>query len=75
MRKRSLTIAGHRTSVALEPEFWDLLDTMAKERGVSAATLIEQIDEGRNGPNLSSTLRVAVLAWLQTRTGSSALQE
>jgi predicted DNA-binding ribbon-helix-helix protein len=72
VQKRSLTIAGHRTSVALEPEFWILLDEMAAGRGISAPSLIAEIDEARSGPNLSSALRVAVLRWLETRTGSPA---
>jgi predicted DNA-binding ribbon-helix-helix protein len=72
VRKRSLTIAGHRTSVALEPEFWVKLDDMAAERGVTTAALIAEIDEGREGPNLSSALRVAVLQWLEARTASRA---
>lgn len=61
MRKRSLTIAGHRTSIALEPEFWDGLEQLAASRGVKLTTLIETIDRDRDGPNLSSALRVAVL--------------
>ncbi len=61
MRKRSLTIAGHRTSIALEPEFWDGLEALAARRGVRLTILIETIDRDRQGPNLSSALRVAVL--------------
>jgi predicted DNA-binding ribbon-helix-helix protein len=61
MRKRSLTIAGHRTSIALEPEFWDGLEALAERRGVRLTVLIEEIDRTREGPNLSSALRVAVL--------------
>lgn len=61
MKKRSLTIAGHRTSIALEPEFWDGLEALASRRGVRLTTLIEGIDAEREGPNLSSALRVAVL--------------
>ena len=72
MRKRSLTIAGHRTSVALEPEFWTKLDAMASERGLTTAVLIAEIDQGRSGPNLSSALRVAVLDWLEARTAPPA---
>lgn len=67
MEKRSLTIAGHRTSIALEPEFWAGLETMAAARGLALATLIREIDEGRGEPNLSSAVRVAVLAWYRDR--------
>ncbi|HWA19034.1 MAG TPA: ribbon-helix-helix domain-containing protein [Devosia sp.] len=61
MKKRSLTIAGHRTSIALEPEFWDGLERLAERRGVKLVALIEAIDRDRDGPNLSSALRIAVL--------------
>jgi predicted DNA-binding ribbon-helix-helix protein len=67
MRKRSLTIAGHRTSIALEPEFWDGLETLAARRGVRLVALIEDIDSIRQTPNLSSALRVAVLRDVQDR--------
>jgi len=61
LHKRSLTIAGHRTSIALEPEFWDGLEALATRRHLRLATLIEEIDRTRDGPNLSSALRLAVL--------------
>ena len=66
-RKRSLSIAGHRTSIALEPEFWVGLETMAADKGLPLAALIREIDEGRVSPNLSSAVRVAVLAWYRDR--------
>lgn len=61
MHKRSLTIAGHRTSIALEPEFWQALETLATHRAMRLTELIEDIDRTRETPNLSSALRVAVL--------------
>ena len=67
MQKRSLTIAGHRTSIALEPEFWDGLEELAERRGMRLVVLIEEIDSSRQTPNLSSALRVAVLRDVQTR--------
>jgi predicted DNA-binding ribbon-helix-helix protein len=67
MRKRSLTIAGHQTSIALEPEFWDGLEALAARRGLRVAELIEEIDRTRSGPNLSSALRVVVLRDVQDR--------
>lgn len=67
MLKRSLTIAGHRTSIALEPEFWDGLEALAARRGLRLTTLIEEIDATRETPNLSSALRVAVLRDVQDR--------
>ncbi len=58
--KRSVTIAGHRTSVSLEQAYWDTLQAEAARRGVSLAALIAAIDEARTG-NLSGALRVFVL--------------
>ena len=72
MLKRSLTLAGHRTSLALEPEFWNALEEMAAERGLAPAALIASIDAGRDGGNLSSAVRIAVLAWAR---GASARDE
>jgi predicted DNA-binding ribbon-helix-helix protein len=66
--KRSLTIAGHRTSIALEPEFWSALEELALERGLTLPHLVREIDQTRDGPNLSSALRVAVLnRWRPTQ--------
>ncbi len=59
-RKRSIVIAGHATSVSLEPEFWEALKEIAQRRGTSVPRLIEDIDAGREG-NLSSAIRVFVL--------------
>ena len=61
MQKRSLSIAGHRTSIALEPEFWAGLEALADARALPLTALIREIDETRDGPNLSSSLRIAVL--------------
>ena len=69
MQKRSLTLAGHRTSLALEPEFWDALEAMATSRGIGLASLIATIDEAREGDNLSSAVRVAVLEWARATRG------
>jgi predicted DNA-binding ribbon-helix-helix protein len=61
LHKRSVTIAGHRTSLSLEPEFWTALRHQAKSRGWSLARLIGEIDHGRAGRNLSSAVRVFLL--------------
>ena len=61
MKKRSFSIAGHRTSVALEEEFWAALLAEARKEGLSLAALIARIDAGRTKGNLASTLRVHVL--------------
>lgn len=59
--KRSLTIAGHRTSLSLEVEFWDALNAIAKAEEKSLATLVGEIDQNRGGRNLSSAVRVWLL--------------
>lgn len=58
--KRSVLIAGHRTSVSLEPEFWEALKRIAVATGRSINGLITEIDRDRM-TNLSSALRVYVL--------------
>ena len=62
LKKRSVLLAGHATSVALEPEFWAVLDEMAAGRGLSLAALIVSIDRGRGKRPLASACRVAALA-------------
>jgi predicted DNA-binding ribbon-helix-helix protein len=59
--KRSLTIAGHRTSLSLEPEFWEALRRAAVARGVSSSALVAEIDQTRGSRNLSSAVRVWLL--------------
>ncbi len=59
--KRSLTIAGHRTSLSLEPEFWDALTKVAATRNISVASLVSEIDGSRGDRNLSSAVRVWLL--------------
>lgn len=63
MDKRSFSIAGHRTSLALEPEFWAALREIAQARGISMAALIGEIDTNRTTDNLSSATRLYALAW------------
>ncbi|QDZ13237.1 ribbon-helix-helix domain-containing protein [Devosia ginsengisoli] len=70
MDKRSLSISGHRTSIALEPEFWAALDAMAAEKSQTMASLIRDIDEVRQTANLSSAVRLAVLAWYQDKAAT-----
>jgi predicted DNA-binding ribbon-helix-helix protein len=59
--KRSLVIAGHRTSISLEDAFWRRLRRIAAERGLSLNRLAAMIDASRAGANLSSAIRVFVL--------------
>ena len=60
LQKRSVTIAGHRTSLSLEGAFWSALKSEAKAQGMPVKALIETIDRGRSG-NLSSAVRVYLL--------------
>jgi len=70
-KKRSVLIAGHQTSISLEPMFWSALDAAAKERGCPVNALVAEIDAARldasHPPNLTSAIR----QWLfERRSGS-----
>jgi predicted DNA-binding ribbon-helix-helix protein len=67
LRKRSLSLAGHTTSLALEPQFWTVLAGMAAERGRSLTGVIAEIDAARGPEPLASACRVAALAWAGRR--------
>jgi len=62
VQKHSVTIRGHRTSLSLEPVFWQALKDDAAEQGIALAKLIADLDDARiarrDGLNLSSTIRV-----------------
>ena len=66
--KRSITIAGHRTSLSLEPEFWQAIKQLAEDKKLSLAQLISEIDSTRGTRNLSSACRVYVLKQLLNRS-------
>ena len=59
--KRSVTIAGHPTSVSLEEPFWDALKEIARERNLPVSAIVEEIDRQRQSGGLSSAMRVYVL--------------
>jgi predicted DNA-binding ribbon-helix-helix protein len=70
-RKRSVLIAGHQTSISLEPMFWNALELAARDRGCPVNALVAEIDaqrlEARQPPNLTSAIR----QWLfEQRSGS-----
>ncbi len=66
VRKRSVTIRGHRTSFSLEQPFFEELATIAGARGQTLATLVAEIDAARpREANLSSALRIFVLDWVR----------
>ena len=63
LQKKSVTLSGHETSVALEPEFWAALQGMADDQGQSLAQLIQGLDDRRHDRALASACRVAALTW------------
>lgn len=65
LKKRSFSLAGHRTSVALEPEFWAVIDDAAMAQGKALAALVAQIDASRGARPLASALRLYALALKQ----------
>jgi predicted DNA-binding ribbon-helix-helix protein len=62
LKKRSFSLTGHRTSVALEEEFWAVIDTNATRENKSLAALVAQIDASRGERPLASALRLYALA-------------
>ncbi|MGJ8535053.1 MAG: ribbon-helix-helix domain-containing protein [Alphaproteobacteria bacterium] len=78
MKKHSISIEGHRTSISLEDAFWNGLQHIARQRDVSLQSLIREIDEARTAgltdlpsENLSSAIRVMVLRYYQQESGSA----
>jgi len=62
MKKTSVSLSGHQTSISLEPEFFDALKQLANAQGLSIASIIQQIDaERKPGSNLSSEIRIWIL--------------
>lgn len=72
MIKRSVSIAGHATSISLEEPFWAELKLLAGRHGMSLASLVAEIDGRRGRTNLSSALRVHVLESLRARLAEGA---
>ena len=73
--KRSVMIAGHATSISLEPAFWNALKQAAEAEGLPLSALVARIDADRvqvpSPPNLASAIRV----WLFERAGQSTSRE
>ncbi|MEQ7154475.1 ribbon-helix-helix domain-containing protein [Brevundimonas aurifodinae] len=61
LKKRSVVLAGHATSVALEPEFWAVLDRVAADRDLSQAGLLAWVDQTRGRRSLASACRLLAL--------------
>jgi predicted DNA-binding ribbon-helix-helix protein len=70
--KRSIVIAGHKTSVSLEDAFWQALKNIAASRDMTLSDLVATIDTGRPHGNLSSAIRLFVLSHYQARTDGHA---
>jgi predicted DNA-binding ribbon-helix-helix protein len=68
--KRSIVIAGHKTSVSLEDQFWNSLKEIAGERNMTLAELVRAIDADRQHANLSSAIRLFVLSVYRDQVAS-----
>ena len=66
--KRSIVVAGHKTSVSLEREFWTAMREIADLRQTTLSELVGEIDNNRDGGNLSSAIRLFVLDHFRART-------
>ncbi len=75
VQKHSLVIAGHRTSISLETAFWDALRDLARERDISIAALVAEIDGARGAANLSSALRVRLLQDYQEKVSQEKVSQ
>jgi predicted DNA-binding ribbon-helix-helix protein len=73
--KRSIVIAGHKTSVSLEDAFWKGLKEIAAARNVTLSDLVATIDGGRRQGNLSSAIRLFVLDYYRSQCGDHARSE
>ncbi|HEX2216417.1 MAG TPA: ribbon-helix-helix domain-containing protein [Xanthobacteraceae bacterium] len=71
--KRSIVIAGHKTSVSLEDAFWAGLKEIATARGMTLSELVASIDTGRQHGNLSSAIRLFVLDHYRSRCGEAGI--
>lgn len=67
LKKRSFSLSRHRTSVALEDEFWTVLDAQAREAGQSLTAYVAAIDRERGSRPLASALRLAALAAVKSQ--------
>ncbi|MEC6999055.1 MAG: ribbon-helix-helix domain-containing protein [Pseudomonadota bacterium] len=70
-RKRSITIAGHATSISLEAPFWDAIRDIAAQQDMSAQDLIAEIDNSKRMASLSSAIRVYILSWYQDKANET----
>jgi len=69
--KRSIVVAGHKTSVSLEEAFWSGMKEIALLRSLTLSELVGEIDGGRQQGNLSSAIRLFVLDYFRSRATTS----
>ena len=67
LKKKSVTLSGHETSIALEAEFWAVLQAMAVERACSLSQLVRDLDAARERRPLASACRLSALEWALAR--------
>ena len=70
-QKRSITIAGHATSISLEAPFWDAIRDIASQQDMSTQDLIAEIDNSKRMASLSSAIRVYILSWYQDKANET----
>ena len=70
--KRSIVVAGHKTSVSLEEAFWNGMKEISGLRDMTLSELVGEIDSNRQQGNLSSAIRLFVLDYFRTRAASAA---
>ena len=73
--KRSIVLAGHKTSVCLEDEFWKSVKEIAGERNMTVADLVGEIDANRQHANLSSAIRLFVIGVYRDQLAKDRTQE
>ena len=69
--KRSIVVAGHKTSVSLEEAFWNSMKEISASRGFTLSDLVSEIDKARKQGNLSSAIRLYVLDYYRGKAGNS----
>ncbi len=69
--KRSIVVAGHKTSVSLEEAFWNGMKEISAMRGMTLSELVGEIDGGRQQGNLSSAIRLFVLDYFRSRAAAA----
>jgi predicted DNA-binding ribbon-helix-helix protein len=73
--KRSVVIAGHKTSVSLEEPFWTAVREITKARDITVSALLHEIDRARDNANLSSAVRVFVLDYIRQHGGKTRFEQ